>query len=384
MYEYSTIFGMDTHARSVTIRAIVVETGEVQTKKFGNCPTPFEISEWIKGFPGPQYAAYESGCTGFYLCRELRKLGITCDVIAVSSIARSTDDKIKKNDRRDAKRLAAELLNPANDLARVWLPDEECEGARDLSRAYADAVDAMKRAKLQLIAFLLRHGYVYSEKTKTGKWKKTFTRSFYSWLSTLNLEAESARLAYEMHLNAAKETIERARVAKEVLDAYKEQSRFKPYVDALSVLKGVGEIGAFAYAVEIGDFSRFKTGRKLPSWTGLTPKQYDSGDKNASGTITKAGNSHVRRYLMEGSNSLVYQGNGQPKALRRDNEVSDAIRIHANKGSRRLVKKIKRLKERGKESNIIKVACASEMIRWVWAIGLMVQQEQQQLVYARK
>ena len=77
----------------------------------------------------------------------------------MSSIARSTDDKIKKNDRRDAKRLASELLNPANDLSRVWLPDEECEGARDLARAYADASDATKRAKLQLIAFLLRHGY---------------------------------------------------------------------------------------------------------------------------------------------------------------------------------------------------------------------------------
>ena len=201
MYEYSTIFGMDTHARSVTVRAIVIKTGEVKTKKFANCPTPLEIAEWMRGFPAPRYAAYESGCTGFHLCRELRKHGIACDVIAVSSIARSTDDKIKKN---------------------------------------------------------------------------------------------------------------------------------------------------------------------------------------TSGSITKAGNSHIRRYLMEGSNSLVHQDSGRLKTPLLDAEVSAAVRAHAKKGSRRLVKKIKRLKERGKESNIIKVAAASELIRWVWAIGLMVQEEQQQLMLRRQ
>jgi len=384
MYEYNTVFGMDTHARSVTVRAVVIKTGEVRTRRFSNCPKPHEIAEWMQRFPAPHYAAYESGCTGFFLCRELNRLGITTEVIAVSSIPRSTDDKIRKNDRIDAKRLTSELLNPTNSLSRVWLPDEECEGARDISRAHADAVDTMKRAKQQLISFLLRHGHVYSEKTAAGKNKKPFTQEFYSWLKTLCFEEEGARGAFEMHLLAAKDGIEQEKRAKKVVDAFKKKPRWKPYVDGLSALKGVGEVGAFVYATEIGDFSRFRSGRKLPSWTGLVPRLYASGEKNINGSVTKAGNSHVRRHLIEGLNSLVYRSSAQSKMLPGDFEVSDAVRAHAKKGSRRLASRIRHLKKRNKETNVIKTAAAGELIRWIWAIGLMIQEEQQASLHKQR
>jgi transposase len=367
---------MDVHARSVTVCAIVKDTGETATKTFREEPLAEAIASWIKGFPGPYYAAYESGCTGFHLCRALRRLSIDCDVIAVSSIPRPVAERKKKTDRIDAARLAKEILKPRNDLSVVWLPDEECEGARDLERAYTDAIDAMKRAKQQLLAFLLRHGYIYYEKTSTGHRKKTFTKDFFKWLASISFADRPTELAFQLHSRSAQDAIEMAKDAKAVLEAFIFDSRFTPYVEAISCLKGVAGISAFVYAAEIGGFSRFKSGRKLPSWAGIIPSLYASGDKSYNGHITKAGNTQVRRYLTEGLNGLVYLGRPEAKAQKRSSRVSDACRGQAKKGSRRLVEKIEHLKQRGKQTNIIKTAVASELIRWVWVIGGMVESEQ--------
>ena len=160
-----SMFGMDVHARSTTARGFDLATGETRTKRFGDCPEPAEIAEWMaQSFTGPRYAAYESGCTGFHLCRELRNLGIDCDVVAVSTIARSSDDRKRKSDRRDAKRLLAEMLSPDSSYFTVWVPDAECKGERDLVRARHDARQALKRSRQQANAILLRHGFVWNEK----------------------------------------------------------------------------------------------------------------------------------------------------------------------------------------------------------------------------
>ena len=377
MRKYNTAFGMDVHSRSVTVCAVVFETGETESKKFINCPSPAEIAGWMERFPAPHYAAYESGCTGFYMARSLRELGIDCDVIATSSIPRTQKEAKKKSDKLDAKKLVREILNSANSLSAVWLPDEETEGARAISRAHADAVKAMKVAKQQLLSLLLANGVVYDERTATGTRKKPFTKDFYRWLNTVDLGDVGKTLALGMLKEAAVDAIEREKRCRAAMLEYADSERWKPFVDGLSTIKGVGEAGAFAYAAEIGDFNRFKSARRLPSWVGLTPSQSDSGEKSSSGKITKAGNAHLRRYLLEGTNGLVFAANATTKQTTKNQVVSDLVRAHTKKGTRRLVDRSKHLKTRGKKSNIIKVAIASELIKWVWTTGLLIQQEQE-------
>lgn len=169
----TSLITFDNHARTATTKGIDLETGTTKVKRFNDCLSPAEIVSWIKNnFSGSHYCAYEFGCTGFYLCREFRSVETDCDVIAVSSIARSSDNKKRKDDRRDAKRLLNELLTPSSSLSRAWIPDAECEGVRDLLRCYRDGASALKRLKQQLLALLLRHGYVFNEKTPTDKNKK--------------------------------------------------------------------------------------------------------------------------------------------------------------------------------------------------------------------
>lgn len=118
--DYGSLFGTDVHARSVTVKGFGWATGEEKAKTFVNCPAGAEIASWMgANFEPPHYAAHESGCTGFRLCNELRALEIGCDAVAVSSIARSADDRRRKTDEKDTDRLLAELVSPKKGFSVV-------------------------------------------------------------------------------------------------------------------------------------------------------------------------------------------------------------------------------------------------------------------------
>ena len=163
MSNYVTAIGLDVHARSIKACALNPMTGEVERASFGYDPA--SVAEWALGFESPK-AVYESGVTGFHLCRALRALGLDCAVGAVSKMQRPAADRGRKTDRRDAEFLAR-LLATRN-VVEVWVPDERTEAARDLSRALADARGDLQRAKQRMSKFLLRHGHVFDEPTPTG------------------------------------------------------------------------------------------------------------------------------------------------------------------------------------------------------------------------
>ena len=147
MEKYNTVIGMDVHARSVTLKACITETGEVKTTTLSNCPTPERIFEWIAMFPSPWHAAYESGCTDFALARELNELGCDCDVIAITTLKRSSKDKRRKNDKVDANVIMQEMLKPADDYSCVWIPGKEVEGvavSRGFARMHRNRQDVRK------------------------------------------------------------------------------------------------------------------------------------------------------------------------------------------------------------------------------------------------
>ena len=136
-----TSIGLDVHARSITAVALDSTTGEVRSQRFGYSPA--ELASWILGFESPK-AVYESGVTGFHLVRTLRALGVDCVVGAVSKMHKPAGDKRRKNDRNDAEFLARQLL--AHNVVEVFVPDEETEAARGLSRALEDIREDLTRA----------------------------------------------------------------------------------------------------------------------------------------------------------------------------------------------------------------------------------------------
>ena len=375
MNEYTTYVGMDAHARSITCKGLDVTTGERFDKTFVDCPSAEVIHSWMSGLPQPVYCAYESGCTGFWLARGLRELGVSCDVIAVSTLPRSTKDKQGKCDKLDAKVILREILNPLSDCSPVWIPDAEVEGARDLARARQDAVKAAKSAKQKVASLLMRHHYIWNEKTPTGKLKKPWRKDYRAWLDKITLPDPNAQAALEHYRRAVKRAEEEVAEVDRLLRAEAAKPRWKPYVDALVHLKGIDELNAFLAAAEFGCFSRFEGGRKVSCWAGTVPSNHSSGEKEAHGGITRAGAPHLRHGLVEGCCGLDRWGTGEKVV--KGHPASPDVVAAANKANARLRKRYRYLRdERGKTPNKAKVAVVNELVRWIWVIGRMVEGEQ--------
>ena len=290
MHKYTTYVGMDVHARSIEASAIDVETGEVFNRSFHDCPQAGDVAEWLAALPQPLYCAYESGCTGFVLARGLRDLGYDCDVIAVSTLPKSTKDKKQKCDKLDARAIRREIANPDASYSVVWIPDERTEAERDLCRLYRHAQDECKRAKQRLLMFLMRHGYVWDEKTKAGNRRKPSGRALDAWLRSIRLDDGSADKVLAALIRQLRSATEEARLIRRDVRQLARTERRKPFVDALRCLKGVDVETAVLAVVEIGDFGRFSSGGKVSCWLGTVPTDSSSGEKGRHGKITKAGN----------------------------------------------------------------------------------------------
>ena len=230
----TTAIGLDVHARSIKAFALNPMSGECERASFGYDPAA--IAEWALSFEEPR-AVYESGVTGFHLCRTLRALGLDCVVGAVSKMQRPAADRGRKTDRRDAEFLAR-LLATRN-VVEVWVPDESTEAARDLSRALADARDDLQRAKQRMSKFLLRHGHVFDETTPTGARKGNWTRAYWRWADAIEFAEADDAAAYEHY----RDCVRRCQEARDALARRVAESAgrpgWKPAVDALRCVKGV-------------------------------------------------------------------------------------------------------------------------------------------------
>ena len=294
MSNYVTAIGLDVHARSIKACALNPMTGEVERASFGYDPA--SVAEWALGFESPK-AVYESGVTGFHLCRALRALGLDCAVGAVSKMQRPAADRGRKTDRRDAEFLAR-LLATRN-VVEVWVPDERTEAARDLSRALADARGDLQRAKQRMSKFLLRHGHVFDEPTPTGGRRGNWTRAYWRWADAIEFVEPDDAAAYEHYRDCVRRCEEaRDALARRVAESAG-RPEWKPAVDALRCVKGVDVATAFLLACEMGDPGRFPSAPSFASWCGLAPSEHSSGETSSRGGITRAGNAHVRRALVE-------------------------------------------------------------------------------------
>ena len=291
---YRAYFGIDSHPRTATICAPAPEDGEPGTRTSeGN--DYGEMAEWMAGFPQPSHGVYESGCTGFVPARMLTRGDTSAEPVASSRPPGSADSRSRKNDRRDAERLARLAL--AGEAGPVWVPPEQVEGLRELAQATGDLACVREAARQRVDAILCRHGISWDERTPTGRPEKRWGQHLRNWLRPVDLGDAGSQAAYLAALSAA----ESAEVAYDGPGARAEgiarASDLGPPVDALMCVKGVGFSSALAFAAEVGDFSRFASGRKVTSYFGLAPSESSSAESRRLGRVPGNGRALVRRRM---------------------------------------------------------------------------------------
>ncbi len=368
MMNVTTFAGLDVHARSIKAVALDVVTGEVRSATFGY--DACAVAEWIRSIDPGARCVYESGVTGFDLQKKLSSLGVDCVIGAVSKMIKPAADRRRKSDRNDAEFLAR-MLSVGN-IVEVWVPDDECEAARDLARALDDAREDLRRQKQRLSKFLLRHGLVFDERTPSGQRKGNWTGAYWSWISSISFAEKADNDAFAFYVDAVRQAEEDKRRLEKLVADEASRPRRRKRVDSLRCLKGVDVMTAADIVFEAGEFARFRNARSFAAWLGLTPSEHSSGEKVAQGGITKAGNKHLRRVMVEAAWHYL-SASPHSKGPAPGQAPDPAARRHASKGVRRLVGRRAALLERGVHKNKANVATARELACWCWAVGLMAE-----------
>lgn len=352
--------GLDVHSQSIVIA--VADEGRAPARSLGSIPNDFNALVKILrklGPPASVICCYEAGPTGFGLARRLHQAGWGCQVIAPALVPKKVGCKLK-TDRRDGITLAHFLRS--GDLTAIHIPDEATEAIRDLSRARDAAKRAERVARQQLSKFLLRH-----ERRFGGK--STWNPAHRAWIAAQRFEHPAQQTVLEDYAAAvdlASDRVQRLtqRLA-ELVPAWEQA----PLVQALQALRGIELVSAVTIVAELGDLRRFQAAGELMSFLGMVPSSDCSGDREHRGRITRTGNEHVRRILVE----AAWHYRRPPrlgKALQqRSSSVAGGVRSIAWKAQCRLYRRMARLTARGKESQKAVVAVARELVGFVWAIA---------------
>ena len=359
--EKMTHVGLDVHKDTIAVAKLsphsdsplvweIPNEPKAITKTFGRMLT--EVHELR--------CCYEAGPCGYEVQRQLERMGVECVVVAPSLIPRKPGERIK-TDRRDAAKLAR--LDRARELTPIHVPEPEGEAVRDLVRAREDVRRDLTAARHRLMHFLLRHGRVYRGGTN-------WTKQHRVWLLEQKFERPAEKLAFDHYL-AGVDHHEACRdhLEKEIA-AVAAQPPYADAVERLSCLRGIATLSAMVLLTEIQDFRRFAHPRELMAYVGLVPSEHSSGATVRRGGITKTGNSHARRILIEAAwhycrppvvkHRVHHSLKGQPAA-----RVEIARRAQA-----RLHKRYVRLVGRGKSRQVAVVALARELCGFVWSLAV--------------
>lgn len=361
MQESTMFVGLDVHKASIDIALAPGDQGEVRSygRIAGDLEAVDKIIRKLRGKHRVLNFVYEAGPCGYALHRHLTRKGIACSVVAPSMIPKRSGDRIK-TDRRDAIILAR--LHRAGELTAVYVPGPEDEAVRDMTRAREDAVLAHKRARQQLGALLLRQNIRYTGRTA---WTKAHKR----WLSVVIMPHPAQKIVFEEYLHALEESNQRVERITEQLRQTVETWRMAPVVRALQALRGVSLIVAATTMAELGDLTRFDNPRQLMAFLGLVPSQYSSGPKQRLGHITKTGNSHARRMLVETAWAYHFPAKiGKDLTIRQENLPQKVCDI-AWRAQLRLCRRYQRLAAKGKIKQVIITAIARELVGFMWAIA---------------
>jgi transposase len=361
--------GLDVHAQTIAVAVAEGHRGEVRS--LGIVPNrPEAVRRLVKRLEpiSTLRVCYEAGPTGYALYWQLVRLGVKCEVVAPTLVPVKPGDRVK-TDRRDAEKLARNYRS--GDLTAVWVPDAAHEALRDVVRAREAAKKDELRAKHRLSKFLLRHGRRPPEGTKA------WTGKYWSWVSTVRFDfaaQEATLLDYRTEVEHAADRIDRLERS---IDAAVEQApaQMKAVIEALQALRGVAKVTATTLVTEVGNFSRFTRPKLLMGYGGLVPSEHSSGESKKQGGITKTGNAHLRRVLVEAAWTYRHRPKLCGQHKKRQQGVSEEIKAISWKAQHRLHNRYWRLTSRGKIAGKAITAIARELVGFIWAVGVQAERE---------
>ena len=357
-----TFVGLDLHADTIAVAAV---QGRDAVRSLGIVPNTPEALRRILGKLGLKKSlrvCYEAGPTGYVIYWQLVAMGIQCDVVAPSLVPTKASDRIK-TDRRDAERLAR--AHRSGDLSAVWVPDAAHEALRDLVRAREAAKEDQTRAKHRLLKYLLRYGQ------RAAKGTRPWTAVWWQWVRAVTLPEDNQNIVLlDLIMEVDKQALRIARFDAAIEGAIeKAPPKIRAAVEALQSLRGVAKLTAVTLVTEIGSFGRFTHASQVMSYTGLVPSEHSSGKKNRRGAITKSGNSHLRRVLVE----AAWHYRHRPRLAKRQRDLQanlpPNVTAMAWRAQDRLHRRYWLLSAKTKPKGKIVTAVARELIGFVWAIG---------------
>jgi transposase len=354
----TTIIAFDQHAVT-TVAAVLLpnqRTPALQSMA-SDTPTIVRFVERLRRQGGVR-CCYEAGPCGFELQRALTAHEVPCDVIAPALIPRRAGDRVK-TDRRDAAQLA--ILYRADALTRIHIPTDQEEAARDLLRCREDIRADLLRARHRLSKFLLRHGRRF-----TGT-KKAWSKAHDAWLRAQRWPLPALDQTHAAYLRAVDETRARLRDVETDLRGLLDLEPLRPRVQRLRCFRGMDDLTALTIAAELGDPRRFASAPRTMAFVGLVPSEHSSGAKHARGAITKTGNAHLRRVLVEAAWHYRHRPFVGAALRRRQQGAPAAIIAQAWTAQQRLHRRYHRLAGRGKPSQHVITAVARELTGFVWA-----------------
>ena len=356
MYDSMTTVavGLDVHARSIRLAAVRAdELLEERTLPYDEEAVERALRRW----PAVR-CCYEAGPTGFGLQRFLVERGLDCQVVAPGLVPQRPGDRVK-TDQRDARKLARLLAGGL--LEPIHVPTRELEAARDLVRAREDARLDRMRDRHRLSKFCLRHGRLLP----TSSWTVARRR----WLSDQRFEFAAQQQTFDTYVHTVDLVDRRIEALERAIRETSEQGPWRELVARLRCLRGIDTLTALALVAEIGDFGRFRSAEEFMAFVGLVPSERSSGEQRRQGSITKVGNSHMRRLLVESA----WHARRRPTVgyqLARRQPGQDALVVErAWRCQERLYSRWQRMAARGKPQQKIVVACARELAGFVWAIA---------------
>jgi transposase len=363
MRKPATLFvGLDVHKESISVahvpddrRAEVTYVGRIGARLA-------DVDRLIRRLEDKAerlVVAYEAGPCGYVLHRHLSRRGVACLVVAPSLIPRKPGDHVK-TDRRDAVTLARLLRS--GDLQSVYVPSVEDEAVRDLARAREDTVVTLKAAKYRLKSFLLRLGLNYVGR---ADWNDAHRR----YLARVVCPTPAQQVVFQELRHAVDEQVARLQRLEAELRDQVPRWRLAPVVRSFQALRGVQDTVAITVAAELGDITRFDNPRQLAAFLGLVPSEDSSGQRRRLGGITKAGNGHARRVLVEGAWSYRFPAKVSPHIQKRLEGLPQTVRDIAWKAQVRLCRRFRRMLARGKNPNVVVTAIARELAAFMWAIA---------------
>ena len=364
MDEYSAYVGLDVHKDTIAVAVALpgreepVYRGEIRHSRrslrrlMGRLSPHGEVLSFC----------YEAGPCGYGVYREIVETGHACQVVSPSLIPRRPGDRVK-TDRRDALMLAR--LHRSGDLTAVWVPGPEQEAMRDLTRGREDMKAIQLKTRQRLGAFLLRHGRVCAGKSR-------WTRAHSRWLEAQKFEQPVQQVVFQEYVDAvARATARVASLEARMHEALPGWS-LAPAVAGLRALRGVDTITAMTVLAELGDLTRFDSPRQLMSFLGLAPSEHSSGSRRRQGAITKTGNGHVRRVLVEAAWSYRHPARKTAHLRRKAAAAPEAVQALAWAAQKRLRARHRHLIHAGKVRNQATTAVARELAGFIWAIACEV------------